>query len=109
MFALRALDGAACALPQTEEPRARPAGAGDLSCDHGEGTVALTAPLDTVGMDKHGIGDAAPFAHKPRARLQRKRRCGLLRVACLRVEVQAFQLADDRFGEAAERPLLEFV
>src|SRR5450759_1599491 len=26
-----------------------------------------------------------------------------------RVEVQAFQLAHDRFGEAAERPLLEFV
>jgi hypothetical protein len=33
----------------------------------------------------------------------------LLRVACLRVEVKAFQLAHDRFGEAAERPLLEFV
>src|ERR1700680_252892 len=26
-----------------------------------------------------------------------------------RVEVQAFQFADDRFGEAAERPLLELV
>ena len=52
---------------------------------------------------------AAPFAHKPRAGLQRNRPCGLLRVACLRVEVQAFQLAHDRFGEAAERPLLEFV
>jgi hypothetical protein len=38
-----------------------------------------------------------------------KRSNGLLRVACLRVEVQAFQLAHDRFGEAAERPLLEFV
>jgi hypothetical protein len=60
-------------------------------------------------MDKHGMGDAAPFAHKPRAGLQRNRRCGLLRVACLRVEVQAFQLAQDRFGEAAERPLLEFI
>jgi hypothetical protein len=50
-------------------------------------------------MDKHGMGDAAPFAHKPRAGRQRNRRCGLFRVACLRLEVQTFQLADDRFGE----------
>src|SRR6202045_4947958 len=41
--------------------------------------------------------------------LVRNRPCGLLRVACLQVEVQTFQLADDRCGEAAERPLLEFV
>ena len=81
-------------------------GPSDLTGDNCEGPIAPAAPFEPVGMDKHGMGDAAPFAHKPRARLQRSRRCGLLRVVC-RVEVQAFQLADDRFGEAAERPLLE--
>ena len=55
--------------PEAEEPRARPAGAGDLPCDHGEGTVALTAPFDTVGMDEDRVGDPAPFPHEPRARL----------------------------------------
>src|ERR1035437_3954964 len=81
----------------------------DLTGDNCEGPMAPAVPFEPVNMDKHGIGDAAPFAHKPRAGLQRNRPCGLLRVACLRVEVQAFQLAHDRFGEAAERPLLEFV
>jgi hypothetical protein len=84
-------------------------GPGDRTGDNCEGPIAPAVPFEPVGMDKHGIGDAAPFAHKPRAGRQRNRRCGLLRVACLRVEVQAFQLANDRFGEAAERPLLEFV
>src|ERR1700730_15942467 len=57
-------------------------------------------------MDKHGIGDAAPFEHKPRAGEIGR---ALFRVACLQVEVQAFELAHDRLGKAAERPLLEFV
>ena len=109
MFALRALDGAAYALSHTEETGTRPMGPSDLTGDNCEGPIAPAVPFEPVGMDKHGMGDAAPFAHKPRAGLQRNRRCGLLRVACLRVAVQAFQLADDRFGEAAERPLLEFV
>src|SRR3984893_8642653 len=109
MFALRALDRAAWALSQTEETGTRPMGPSDLTGDNCEGPIAPAVPFEPAGMDKHGIGDAAPFAHKPRAGLQRNRRCGLLRVACLRVEVQAFQLADDRFGETAERPLLEFV
>ena len=58
-------------------------GAGDLAGDDGEGPIAPAAPFEPVGMDKHGMGDAAPFAHKPRAGLQRNRRRGLLRVACL--------------------------
>jgi hypothetical protein len=80
----------------------------DLTGDDCEGPMAPAVPFEPVGMDKHGMGDAAPFAHKPRTGRQRNRPCRLLRVACLRVEVQA-QLAQDRFGEAAERPLLEFV
>src|SRR6202043_4151212 len=107
MFALRALDGAACAVPQTEETGTRPMGPSDLTGDNCEGPIAPAVPFEPVGKDKHGMCAAAPFAHKPRAGLQRNRRCGLLRGACLRVEVQAFQLADDRFGEAAERPLLK--
>src|ERR1700738_4505515 len=108
MFALRALDRAACALSQTEETGTRPTGPSDLTGDNCEGPVAAAVPFEPAGMDKHGIGDAAPFVHKQRAGLERNRPCGLLRVACLRAEVQAFQLAYDRLGEAAERPLLEF-
>jgi hypothetical protein len=75
----------------------------NLTGDNCEGPIAPAIPFEPIGMDKHGMGDAAPFAHKPRACLQRNRRCGLLRVTCLRGEVQAFQLAQDRLGEAAER------
>jgi hypothetical protein len=42
------------------------------------------------------------------ASLQRNRR-GLARAARLRFNIHAFQLAQERFGEAAEQPLLEFV
>jgi hypothetical protein len=52
-------------------------GPSDLTGDNCEGPIAPAAPFEPAGMDKHGIGDAAPFAHKPRAGLQRNRRCGL--------------------------------
>src|ERR1700724_1619561 len=80
--------------PEAEEPRPRPAGAGDRSRDHGEGAVALTAPLDTLGMDEERVGDPAPFPHEPRAWRQRDRLsgfgsataprigCGLLQLPC---------------------------
>ena len=42
-------------------------GAGDLSGDHGKGGVALTAPLDAVGMNEDHVGDPAPLSHQPRA------------------------------------------
>src|SRR5580704_14403764 len=71
-------------LPEAEEPRARPAGAGDLPRDHGEGAVALTAPLDTVGTDEDRVGDPAPLPHEPRAWLQRDRRRGFNRAAAQR-------------------------
>jgi hypothetical protein len=64
-----------------------------LTGDKCEGPIAPAVPFEPVRLDKHGMGDAAPFAHRPRAGLQRNRRCGLLRVACLRVEVQASQLS----------------
>jgi DNA polymerase IV len=70
-------------------------GPSNLMGDNCEGPIALAVPFE-------------PVAHKPRAGL-RNRRCGLLRAACLRDEVQAFELAQDRFGKAAKRPLLEFV
>src|ERR1019366_2807083 len=72
MFALRDLDGGACALPQTEETGTRPMGPSDLTGDNCEGLMAPAVPFEPVNMDKHGIGDAAPFAHKPRAGLQTK-------------------------------------
>lgn len=84
-------------------------GPSDLTGDNCEGPIAPALPFEPVGMDKHGMGDAAPFAHKPGASLQRNRWNGLLRVACLRGDVQAFQLAQDRFGEASERRRLELV
>src|SRR6202045_5224445 len=71
MFALRALDGAVCALSQTEKTGTRPMGPSDLTGENGEGPIAPAVPFEPVGMDKHGIGDAAPFAHKPRAGRQR--------------------------------------
>ena len=64
-------------------------------------------PFEPVGMDQHGMGDVAPFAHEPRAGLQRNRRRGPSRLACLRIEVQALQLAHDRLGEAAVGVLLK--
>ena len=62
MFALRALDGAAYALSHTEETGTRPMGPSDLTGDNREGPIAPAVPFEPVGMDKHGIGDAAPFA-----------------------------------------------
>jgi hypothetical protein len=46
---------------------------GNLAGDNCEGPIAPAVPFDPVGMDKHGVGHAAPFAHKPRASLQRNR------------------------------------
>src|ERR1700736_6430759 len=91
MVALRALGRVAHVLSQTEETGTRPMGPRNLTRDICEGPIAPAVPFEPVLMDKHGMGDAAPFAHKPRAGFQRNRRCGLLRVACLRVEGQAFQ------------------
>ena len=61
-------------------------GPGDLAGDNCEGPIAPAVPFEAVGMDKHGVGDAAPFAHKPRAGLQRNRRCGLSRIACSEIQ-----------------------
>ena len=52
--------------PETEEPRARPAGAGDLSRDHGKGAVALAAPLDPIGMDEGRVGETPCHSRKSR-------------------------------------------
>src|SRR6202040_2138201 len=96
-------------LPEAEEPRARPAGAGYLSRDHGEGAVALTAPLDPIGMDEGRVGDTAPFAHEPRARLQRDRLRGFGRAAARRVGGDLLQLPCGGLREAAIRPLLKLI
>jgi len=50
-------------------------GPSDLTGDNCEGPIALAGPFEPVGMDKHGMGDAAPFTHKPGASLQRNRQC----------------------------------
>ena len=42
-------------------------GAGDFAGDDCQRPIALSVPFDAVGMDKHAMGHAAPFAHKPRA------------------------------------------
>jgi hypothetical protein len=57
-------------------------------------------------MTRHPL--TAPFTYKPRPRLQENRR-GLVRAPRLRFNIPAFQLAQDRIGEAAEPPLLEFI
>ena len=82
-------------------------GPGDLAGDNCKRGIALVVPFEAVGMDQHGVGDAAPFAHKPRAGLNRNRRSRLSRIALRRP--LAIQLAHYRLGEAAKRPLLEFV
>jgi hypothetical protein len=37
-------------------------GPGDLSGNKCEGPIAPAVPFKAVGMDKHGMDDAAPFA-----------------------------------------------
>ena len=44
-------------------------GPSNLTGDNCEGPIAPAVPFEPVGMDKHGMGDAAPFAHQPRASL----------------------------------------
>ncbi len=63
--------------------------------------VALTAPLDTVGMDEGRVGNPAPLPHEPRAWLQRDRRRGFSRAAAQRVGDGLFQLP---CGGPMERP-----
>ena len=71
--------------------------------------VALTAPLDTVGMDEDRVGDPAPFAHEPRAWLQRDRGRGFNRAAVQRIGGGLLQLPCGGHGEAAICPLLKLV
>jgi hypothetical protein len=75
----------------------------------GEGAVALTAPLDPIGMDEGRVSDPAPFPHEPRDRLQRDRRRGFGRAAALRIGAGLLELPCGRRGEAAIRPLLKLV
>src|ERR1700732_382194 len=95
--------------PEAEEPRARPAGSGDLSRDHGKGAVALTAPLDPVGMDEGRMGDPAPLPHKPCAWPQGDWRRGFDRAAARRIGTALLQLPGGGHGEAAVRPFLKLV
>ena len=95
--------------PEAEEPRARPAGAGDLSRDHGEGAVALAAPLDPVGMDENHVGGPAPLPHEPRAGPQGDRRRGIDRAAARRTGGGLLQLPGGGLREAAIRPLLKLI
>jgi hypothetical protein len=83
-------------------------GSGDLMGYDRKGPIASAVPFEPLPLDKHGMSHTAPFAHEPRSRLQGNRR-GLVRAPRLRFNTHAFQLPQDRFGEAAERPLLEFV
>ena len=106
---LSPLSESPAAAPEAEEPRARPAGAGDLSRDHGEGAVALTAPLDPIGMDEDRVGDPAPLPHEPRARPQGDRRRGFSRAAARRTGGGLLQLPGGGLREAAIRPLLKLV
>ncbi len=96
-------------LPEPKKPRARPAGAGDLSRDHREGAVALAAPLDPVGMDEDHMGDPAPLPREPRARPQGDRRRGFSRTAVQWVGASSLQPSCGGRGEAAISPLLKLV
>ena len=40
-------------------------GPSDLKGDNCKRPIAPAVPFEPVGMDKHGMGDAAPFAHEP--------------------------------------------
>src|SRR3984893_11246532 len=95
--------------PEAEEPRARPAGAGDLSRNHGEGAVALAAPLDPIGMDEDRVGAPAPLPHKPCAWPHGDRRRGFGRAAARRTGGGSLQLPGGGLREAAIRPLLKLV
>jgi len=53
----------------------------NLTGDKCEGPIAPAVSFEPIGMDEHGMGDAVPFAHKPRAGLQRNQGCGLLPAA----------------------------
>src|SRR6202023_424515 len=86
-----------------------PTSARDLSRDQGEGTVALAAPLDPVGMDEDHMGDPAPLPHEPRAWPQGDRLYGFGRAAALRIGIGVLQLPCGGQGKAAVRPLLKLV
>ena len=76
LFPLLDWEADACGLRLRPKKRGPPMRAGDLPRHHREGRVASAAPFDAVGMDQDHVGRSAPFAHKPRARLQRDRRRG---------------------------------
>ena len=42
----------------------------NLTGDKCEGPIAAAIPFELVRVDKHGMSDAAPFAHKPSAGFQ---------------------------------------
>src|SRR5580704_5020030 len=95
--------------PEAKKPRARPAGARDLSRDYSEGAVPLAAPLDAIGMDEDHMGDPAPLPHEPRAWPQGDRLYGFGRAAALRIGIGVLQLPCGGQGKAAVRPLLKLV
>ena len=84
MFPLRVL----YAPSQTEKPRPRPMGSGDLACDDRKRSIAPPVPFDAIGVDEHGVGHATPFAHQPRTRLQRDRWRCLSGIASCRLDVE---------------------
>jgi hypothetical protein len=71
--------------------------------------VALTAPLDPIGMDEDHMGDPVPLPHEPRAGPQGDRRRGISRAAARRIGGGLLQLPGGGLRKAAIRPLLKLV
>ena len=57
-------------LRQSEEPRPRPAGSGDLACDLRQRSIPLSLKLESVVENGDRMGSAAPFPDQTRARSQ---------------------------------------
>src|SRR3954454_4642066 len=93
MTGLRGQDRAGSGLPDPEEARPRPVGAGDPGGDPGQRRIAIAGIVEAVFMHDDGVHVAAPLAHQPRAGFERDPR----------IE-GAGALALDLAGDSAQMP-----
>ncbi len=81
----------------------------DFAGDNRERLVSLVAPFNTVRVDKDRMSLPIPLAHEPRARLDLGTGRSPSMVVRICVRPGTGQLSQNRLGETAERPLLDFV
>src|SRR5207248_1826711 len=89
--------------------RPRPWGAGDLSGEGGQRTVAPTLPRETVIEHQHLIGSASPFANQPSSWFQLGTSTPLDLSGLFELLGKLAQLALALWAEPAQREFLHSV